>query len=240
MPFAGVSSGPIEAQNARIGADQFAPAALSAAARDASRRRRERFLRPFSTGMQTRAASFSARRGGERSRSDSDALLEEIVDRLRIGLAARRLHHLADEPADRLRIGLCVADLVRILGDNLVDELFERRDGRSLASIRAFRRSRAGQPPSVQTISNTSLAIFPEIVPSAIRSRIAPSCASFTGEAAMSLPSLLSRPNKFVDDPIGRELRVARLAAHSLRSRPQPPFRRTRQSSRSATSTPAS
>jgi hypothetical protein len=31
-------------------------------------------------------------------RSDADLLLEQVVDRLRIGLAARCLHHLADEP----------------------------------------------------------------------------------------------------------------------------------------------
>ena len=35
-----------------------------------------------------------------------------------------------------------------------------------------------GSPPSLQTISNTSLAILPEIVPSAMRSRMAPSCAA--------------------------------------------------------------
>jgi len=51
-----------------------------------------------------------------------------------------------------------------------------------------------GSPPSLQQISNKSLAILPEIVPAAIRSRIAPSCAADTGEAAMLLPSLLSRP----------------------------------------------
>jgi hypothetical protein len=31
-------------------------------------------------------------------RSDADLLLEQIVDRLRIGLAARRRLHLTDEP----------------------------------------------------------------------------------------------------------------------------------------------
>src|SRR5262249_9070334 len=51
-----------------------------------------------------------------------------------------------------------------------------------------------GSPPSTQQISNKSLAILPEIVPAEIRSRIAPSCHAATGEAAMSLPSLLSLP----------------------------------------------
>src|SRR5258705_11413509 len=39
-----------------------------------------------------------------------------------------------------------------------------------------------GAPPSVQTISNRSFAILPEIVPSPIRSTIAASCAADTGE----------------------------------------------------------
>src|SRR5580704_8296101 len=71
------------------------------------------------------------------SGSDAEALLQELVDRLRVGLATRSLHHLADEPADRLRIGLGVADFVRILRDNLVDELFEGRNvGHLLQSAR--------------------------------------------------------------------------------------------------------
>src|SRR3984885_4191161 len=47
-----------------------------------------------------RAKRSRARDGGSDTprRSDADLLLEQIVDRLRVGLAARRLHHLADEP----------------------------------------------------------------------------------------------------------------------------------------------
>jgi hypothetical protein len=77
---------------------------------------------------ETPQPSFSRAARRRTSRSDADALLEQIVDRLRIGLATRSLHHLADKPADRLRIGLGVADLVGILGDDVVDELFERRN----------------------------------------------------------------------------------------------------------------
>ncbi len=62
----------------------------------------------------------------------------------------------------------------------------------------------------VPEISNKSLAILPEIVPSAIRSSIAPSCAAETGEAAMSPPSLFSRPNNSL---------ITQLAA-ALASRP--------------------
>src|SRR5947209_18551832 len=47
--------------------------------------------------------------------------LEQLVHRLRIGLAARDFHHLSDKPADRLRIGLGVGDLLGIFRDDLVD-----------------------------------------------------------------------------------------------------------------------
>src|SRR6185437_13100564 len=58
--------------------------------------------------------------------SESEFLFQDVVDRGRARFAARRLHYLADEPADRLRIGLGVGNLVRILGDDLVDRLFDR------------------------------------------------------------------------------------------------------------------
>src|SRR6266550_1178229 len=54
-------------------------------------------------------------------RSDAELGLEQVVDGLRIGLAARRLHHLADEPADHLRLGFRLRDLVGIAGDDVVD-----------------------------------------------------------------------------------------------------------------------
>jgi hypothetical protein len=60
------------------------------------------------------------------SRSDAELGLQQVVDRLRIGLAARRLHHLAHEPADQLRLGFRLRDLVRIAGDDVVDHLFDR------------------------------------------------------------------------------------------------------------------
>jgi hypothetical protein len=58
-------------------------------------------------------------------RSDAELGLEEIVDRLRVGFAAGRFHHLADEPADRFRVHPGVGDLVRVLGEDVGDELFE-------------------------------------------------------------------------------------------------------------------
>src|ERR1700735_4345006 len=59
-------------------------------------------------------------------RSDADLLLEQVVDGLRVGLAARRLHPLADDPADRFRVRFGVGDLVGVLSDDVVDDLFER------------------------------------------------------------------------------------------------------------------
>src|SRR4030095_3951602 len=75
-------------------------------------------------------ASIAASSTAESSRygtlSDAELRLQEIVDRLRVGLAARRLHHLADEPAGELRLGFRLRDLVRIGGDDVVDDLLDR------------------------------------------------------------------------------------------------------------------
>jgi hypothetical protein len=72
---------------------------------------------------------FCARAKTARGCSGAELLVQEIVDGLRVCLAARRLHHLADEPADRLRILPGVSDLVGILGDDVVDQ---RLDGRNI------------------------------------------------------------------------------------------------------------
>jgi hypothetical protein len=60
------------------------------------------------------------------TRSDTELGLEQVVDSLRIGLAAGRLHHLADEPLNCRWLGLGLGDLVRIGGDDVVDHLFDR------------------------------------------------------------------------------------------------------------------
>jgi hypothetical protein len=58
--------------------------------------------------------------------SDAEFGFEQVVDRLRVSLAAGRLHHLADEPAHQLRPGAGLRDLVGIGGDDVVDDLFDR------------------------------------------------------------------------------------------------------------------
>ena len=165
-----------EAQNARIGANRFAPAAFRARATLRGVAARANFAFVSGDG----ARRFAHRWLRARSEAHVRRFLQQIVDGLRVGFAAGCLHHLADEPADCFRIGLGVADLVGILGDDVVDELFDRRNVGHLLKSARFDDPR-GSPPSVQTISKTSLAILPEMVPSAIRSRIAPSCASLTG-----------------------------------------------------------
>ncbi|MNL25995.1 hypothetical protein D3C87_1475000 [compost metagenome] len=54
----------------------------------------------------------------------------------------------------------------------------------------------AGLPPSFQTISNTSLAILPEMVSALMRSIMPPSCSGETGVVSMSLPDLFSAPRR--------------------------------------------
>lgn len=73
------------------------------------------------------AVESCARSAMNRRCSDSDLPLQEIIDSLRIGLAARCLHHLADEPTDRFGVCLGVGNLARVLGDDVVDESFDRR-----------------------------------------------------------------------------------------------------------------
>lgn len=74
------------------------------------------------------ARSATQRRDAEASRSEAELVAQEVVDGLRIGFAARRLHHLADEPADRLRVRFGVGDLVRVLADDVVDDLLDSSD----------------------------------------------------------------------------------------------------------------
>src|SRR6266567_4260739 len=61
--------------------------------------RAERSFAP-SRAFRTELAASPSRR------SEPELVLEQVVDGLRIGLAARRLHHLADEPAGQLRLRL--------------------------------------------------------------------------------------------------------------------------------------
>jgi hypothetical protein len=61
-------------------------------------------------------------RRDDRGRSQPELLLQTIVDRLRVGLAAARLHHLPDEPADQRRLRLRLGDLVGIGGDDRGDD----------------------------------------------------------------------------------------------------------------------
>ena len=60
------------------------------------------------------------------SASDAELALDEIVDRARVGLAARRLHHLTHEPTRNRRLGLGLRDLVGVLGNDVVDDRFDR------------------------------------------------------------------------------------------------------------------
>ena len=87
---------------------------------------RAKFLVPFRHARSACGVFFGARGDAPPLRLESDALLQEIVDRLRVGFATRCLHHLADEPADRFRIGFGVGYLVRMLGNDVVNECSDR------------------------------------------------------------------------------------------------------------------
>src|SRR5260370_1134906 len=126
--------------------------------------------------------------------SDAKFGFEQGVHSLRIGFAAGGFHHLTDKPLDGRGLGFRLRHLVGIGGDDVVDHLLDRTEVGDLFHAARFDQ-RAGVAALLQTISNRSFAILPEIVPSPIRSTMVPSWLADTGEPDMSRPSLLSRPN---------------------------------------------
>jgi hypothetical protein len=60
-------------------------------------------------------------------RSDVELCLEYLVDALWVRLAPGRLHHLAYEPSDHRGLRFRLFSLVGIAGNDLIDELFDRR-----------------------------------------------------------------------------------------------------------------
>jgi hypothetical protein len=69
----------------------------------------------------------------------------------------------------------------------------------------------AGSPPSVQTISNRSLAILPEISPAGDQVQHAAQLRRETGLSAISRPFLVQPAEQLVDHPVRRLLAVAAL-----------------------------
>src|SRR5690554_4825080 len=64
--------------------------------------------------------------------------LENLVDRLRIGLAAGLLHHLPDKPSQQPWLGLDRFHLSRIAGDDLINDLLDRPGIRNLFHATSF------------------------------------------------------------------------------------------------------
>src|SRR6185437_5517 len=86
---------------------------------------------------------------------DAELRLQEVVDRLRVGLAAGGFHYLADEPAECLRLRLGLGDLVGIGGDDLVHHLLDRRQIRNLlhaACLDEFERVPALPPDDLEQV----------------------------------------------------------------------------------------
>src|SRR5579871_3332876 len=90
------SSEPNRGSSIRIGAS---PPAVAASASEAIRRRKAALDCARRRGLRRRRAAFGAS-------LDAELGLQQRVDGFRIGLAAGRLHHLADEPLDRRGLGL--------------------------------------------------------------------------------------------------------------------------------------
>src|SRR5262245_23616196 len=58
-------------------------------------------------------------------RSEPELAPQQLVDDLRIGLAAGRFHDLAHEPADRRGLRLGLLDLVAVGGNHRIDGLLD-------------------------------------------------------------------------------------------------------------------
>ena len=161
---------------------------------------------------ETRRSPFAARNS---PRPQSELALEQFVHGLRIGLAARRLHHLTDEPADQRRLRLRLRHLVRVAWRRCRRPPSRSRTGRSPASSRAPRRSRADRRPRSRRSRTSPWRSCRKSCRRAIRSRIAPSCAADTGEAR-DVPAFLVQPaGELVDHPIGGRLGVAAVPSAS-------------------------
>src|SRR5437868_5683301 len=115
----------------------------------------------FGTRLLARAMNLAGKRWSARAikqagddgaatiltRSDTELGLEQIVDGLRIGFAAGRLHHLADEPLDRRRLDFNLGNLVRIASYDVVDRLFNGAQVGDLShAARLDQRARVATP----------------------------------------------------------------------------------------------
>jgi hypothetical protein len=127
---------------------------------------------------------------------------------LRVGLAAGRLHHLADEPAGQRRLGLGLGDLVGVGRDHLVDGLFDGAGVGDLFHAALFdhvRRIATLFPDDFEQVLGDLAGM---VVPSLIRSITPP---SWTGkpESLQCLAGFVQGTQQVVDDPVGGRLAVA-------------------------------
>src|SRR6478609_8445662 len=58
--------------------------------------------------------------------SESELRFEQLVHRFRVGLAVRCLHHLTDEPTNQRRLRSGLLRLVRVFGNELLDQRLDR------------------------------------------------------------------------------------------------------------------
>ena len=104
--------------------------------------------------------------------------LEQLVDHLRVRLALRRLHGLSGEPARDLGVALRYWSACSGLSA-MIWSMTAEISPLSLICLRPFSSTIASASLPLSNISSkTSLAILPEMVPSAIRSIRPPSCAA--------------------------------------------------------------
>src|SRR4051812_39199540 len=156
-------------------------------------------------------AMMAARRLTSRPRaqlSETELGFQEIVDGLRVRLAAGRLHHLADEPAERLRLRPGLRHLVRIGCDDLVDRLLDRREVGDLLHA-----ARLDDGAGIAALLPDDLE---QVLGNFTRDRALPDQADDGAQllggdwgAGNILAFLVQPPEQLVDHPVRRYLAVA-------------------------------
>ena len=145
--------------------------------------------------------------------SRAELRLQQRIDLRRVGLALAGLHDLADQRIEGLVLaGAVLVDVLLVLRQHLVDDLFERAGVAHLLEalglderVDAIRRrqSAAGR---LHSASNTWRAALFEMVPSAMRAISCASCGGADRRRSMPISLRVQPAGDLARDPVARQL----------------------------------
>ena len=125
-----------------------------------------------------------------------ERLLQKLVDDLGVGLAAGRLHHLADEPAEQRGLGLVGRDLVRVGVDHRLDGGLDGAGVGDLLQAALLDQRAPGPCPSPPWRRTGPWRCGPRSCRRPIRSSSLPRCSALTGDSAIVTPRRFSMAKK--------------------------------------------